>query len=192
VSGLMALATSAGCCGPLGCETGCGPYDDCGVGVGARGQRIGGPLQALGLARRNFIGGSGCGEVYYGEWSSTPPDCDDPCCDDQFTGGAAPGRPFCWQPGALISALYGVRFCDNCGESVDSCGCGGDTIVDRAYAAGTITHAADCGCGNHGAPTTTRVLKEPTRQPTKQPTRQPVMQGSSSRNYSGARTNSRR
>lgn len=132
VIGVIAMATS-GCCGPrgcgIGCETGCGDcgaasVSSCGCGVGA----CGGPLAALRNARRSMICGSGCGEAYIGEWISTPPDCDDPCCDDQFVGGAVKARPFCrpnCRPncGCLLGAIYGKRNCSGSESSVP-CGCG--------------------------------------------------------------------
>jgi hypothetical protein len=36
--------------------------------------------------------GGGCGEVYYGDWSSDPPDCCDPCDRlGNYTGGGVTG-----------------------------------------------------------------------------------------------------
>lgn len=132
ILGVIAMATS-GCCGPtgcgIGCATGCGDcgassVSSCGCGVGSCGPRSGGPIAALRNARRSMICGSGCGEAYVGEWISTPPDCNDPCCDGQFVGGAVKARPFC-RPngGCLLGALYGKRNCSG-DESSVPCGCG--------------------------------------------------------------------
>jgi len=127
VFGVIAMATS-GCCGPRGCGAGCGDcgttsVGSCGCGSGSCGVARGGPLSALRNARRGMICGSGCGEAYIGEWISTPPDCNDPCCDDQFVGGAVKARPFCRQRGCLLRGLYGKRDCSG-SESSLPCGCG--------------------------------------------------------------------
>ncbi|MFT5299249.1 MAG: hypothetical protein ACI87E_000190 [Mariniblastus sp.] len=143
---------SVGCCGPMG--PGCGipmGCSDCdGVGQG----RVGGPLSGLRQMKRSLVCGSGCGEVYVGEWMSTPPDSQDPCCGDQWVGGASKCRPFCWQPGAFLSGLYGVRNCSGtesstpcgCGESMCDGGCGIETgYVQQQVAGGCST--GNCGGG---------------------------------------------
>ena len=145
---VVAMATS-GCCGPrgcgIGCEVGCGDCGSasiggCGCGsgsCGAVGGNVlrGGPLGSIRNARKGLICGSGCGEAYVGEWISTPPDCSDPCCDDQFVGGAVKARPFCRQRGALLRGLYGTRYCSG-DESSASCGCDGGSC--------DICSAGDC------------------------------------------------
>lgn len=147
VLGVIAMATS-GCCGPRGCGIGCGTgCGDCGsASVGACGcdsgscraaANRGGPLSALRNARRSMICGSGCGEAYIGEWISTPPDCNDPCCDDQFVGGAIKARPFCRQRGTLLRGLYGKRNCSG-NESSVPCGCG-DVSCGGGCDAGSYT-----------------------------------------------------
>ena len=132
--GVVAMAAS-GCCGPMGCGVGCSTgcndcsgasVSGCGAGQcsgGACGARGGGPFSQLRNARKGLICGSGCGEAYIGEWISTPPDCQDPCCNDQFVGGAVKARPFCRQRGSLLRGLYGGRTCSGSESSV-SCGCG--------------------------------------------------------------------
>ncbi|MEL7497390.1 MAG: hypothetical protein AAFN77_07240 [Planctomycetota bacterium] len=157
----MALI-SVGCCGPMGCGPGCGVSDcyDCdGVGYGETiiPQR---PLDGLRQFRKRLVCGSGCGEVYYGEWTSTPPDCEDPCCGDQWVGGAVPCRPGCWQPGSLLGNLYGSRFCSG-DESSASCGCGsvecdggcgeadgfvGGYIQQGTSVARPVVSGSSCGC----------------------------------------------
>jgi len=76
---------ASGCCGPLGCGPGCGNIScsDCDGGF-RQGIPAGGPISAARNLRRSAICGSGCGEAYIGEWISTPPDCQDPCCNGQF------------------------------------------------------------------------------------------------------------
>ena len=153
--GLTAIALLAsGCCGPMGCGAGCGPVG-CGGGYcndcdGMGGQTMAmGPLDHLRICRKNLVCGSGCGETYRGEWISTPPDCNDPCCGGQFVGGAVAARPFCWQPGALLGGLcgnlYGGRFCNSCGESFAECGCGGE-FIEEGYI--ESAPASECGCAS--------------------------------------------
>ena len=141
------LGSSAGC-GIAGCRCGVGPV--CGA-AGVR-RACGGP----GIARasidriraerpfqqfkRSLVCGSGCGETYIGEWTSTPPDAYDPCCGDQFVGGATKCRPFCWERGTLARGFYGGRYHNSyraaatggCGTSACSGGCGGE-IASEGY-----------------------------------------------------------
>ena len=72
----------------------------------------------------------GCGDVYWGEWVSDPPDDCDPCCNGEFVGprdccGGRPHTRLCiWQ---ILESFRGVR--GSCGGGcVVSCsegGCGG-------------------------------------------------------------------
>ena len=134
----------SGCCAPCGgtigpgCLAGASCNDCNGGGVCTPCAR--GPIDALRNARRRAICGSGCGETYVGEWISTPPDCNDPCCDSQFVGGAQKARPFCWERGALVRGLYGRRVCSGNASSAD-CACR-DNICDRISA----RRAARCSC----------------------------------------------
>jgi hypothetical protein len=149
---------AAGCCGPVG--VGCGVMgdscNDCSVYSTERPLPIG-PMDQLQQWKRSLVCGGGCGEVYYGEWMSTPPDAYDPCCGNQFVGGATKCQPFCWQPGALLGSLYGQRFCDggvdcgcdSCGSmgyeefGCDSCGGGGCATCDSGYMVGSNTRMAN-------------------------------------------------
>lgn len=124
---LAALMTGC-CCGPG--AGGCGPCpgncNNCDDGGCGELPVATGPLGALANARRSLVCGGGCGEAYYGEWTSSPPDAIDPCCGSDFVGGARPCVPFCWRPGLLfgcVGGLYGKRFCDGCGNSASQCGC---------------------------------------------------------------------
>lgn len=140
-------AISVGCCGPCGphgCGVGCAALDggcnDCdGAYYGARPIPCG-PVAQLRQFRRSLVCGGGCGETYYGEWISTPPDSSDPCCGDQFVGGATKCTPFC-RPDcrrcgivrAAAAGLYGKRFCDG-SESCESCEGGGcDSYVSSEF-----------------------------------------------------------
>lgn len=173
VLGVIAMASS-GCCGPRGCGIGCGTgcgdcgsasVSSCGCGSGSCGALRGGPLSALRNARRSMICGSGCGEAYVGEWISTPPDCNDPCCDDQFVGGAVKARPFCrkgCRSGCcLLSGLYGKRDCSGSESSVP-CQCGevtcggcddgyvtsGEVISDYSTVVPAGVQEGGCGCAS--------------------------------------------
>ena len=144
------IGSFSGCCGPTGRITqcnGCNDSLDGGFGGGCQAQ----PTSLYGSlmnARRQLVCGSGCGEAYYGEWISTPPDAQDPCCGGQFVGGATKcQQPFCWQPGTIfgnLGGLYGSRNCDfrsnafsdlGGGCACDDC-CGGGEWVDEGYVDG--------------------------------------------------------
>lgn len=158
----ISVVLASGCCTPIGCGIGCNALEgcfDCEGGFGP--PRIPcGPLDGLRQAKRSLVCGRGCGEVYYGEWMSTPPDCCDPCCGDQFVGGAVRCTPLCWEPGALLRKLYGQRLCACCDSWGDACGCeGGDAGSGIAIESNTV----GCDCGSaHGAALTHR---SPPRQP---------------------------
>ena len=149
---VAALMFSGCCCGPYG---GCGPVG-CGIAGGGGGCTtncndcdgtystarpiVYGPLHFLTQMRKSLVCGGGCGEVYYGEWQSTPPDACGPCNGSQFVGGAVPCNPFCWnwRPGQFlfgflgsIGNIYGQRY------YTGVCGCGGG-------------YAGDCGCDSGG------------------------------------------
>ncbi len=108
----------------MGCGPGCGT-ETCYNCDGTCGDVIPyGPFDGMNQFKKRLMCGDGCGGTYVGEWASTPPDVCDPCCGDQWVGGARKCRPFCWQPGALLKGLYGSRFCSPA-ESTTPCGCGG-------------------------------------------------------------------
>ena len=101
--------------------------------------------------RRSLTCSAGCGETYYDEWYSTPPDCVDPCpqmacaggcggacgggchdcgCSDGCGGACGGGGVGCGiRPlravTRLVTGLYGKRFCGACGYNFDDCCCGG-------------------------------------------------------------------
>ena len=159
VSCLAVSLMSVGCCGPIGpgCNIpmGCSDCD----GYGSNNYAPSGPLQGLRNLKRSMVCGSGCGEVYVGEWISTPPDAQDPCCGDQWVGGATKCRPFCWTPGTLLNNLYGSRSCSGA-ESSAPCGCGYDTcdggcgFDDIGYADEFMDGGCSSGnCGGGGCAT---------------------------------------
>ena len=160
----------SGCCGPMGCGVGCGNVscNDCDGAF--RQPMCGGPIDAVRNLRRSAICGSGCGETYIGEWISTPPDCNDPCCGSDFVGGAVKARPFCRTQshclgcGGLLRALYGKRTCSG-DESSQPCagdsglcgGCSSESYVSDGYVGEDYTEigaevvapgptSGSCGC----------------------------------------------
>jgi hypothetical protein len=85
--------------------------------------------------------GRSCGERYWGEWISDPPDRCDPCnqCGD-FIG------PRCCGPGPLVRLWQNIICCDPC-NSCNSCGgsgcssCGGGVAsYGGDYHGGSIMH----------------------------------------------------
>ena len=141
---LMGLSLSAGCCCDL-CGDGCGrscwptfcrPYEE---RIAAENSQCGTCCREVGCGggikqwlHNKATHCKGCGDIYWGEWISDPPDCCDPCdqCGD-FTGagvccdhGCGSGI-FC----RLGHFLRGHRYCpgpcgcDDCGGvGCDSCG----------------------------------------------------------------------
>lgn len=189
--GLATAMLATGCQGPMGYGPGCGnmPCSDC-DGCGVAGNYISNnPIEGLRNWRKGLTCGYGCGETYVDEWISTPPDCSDPCCGDQFVGGAVAARPFCgaprtWSPGMLFGGLYGKRYCDGnasstpCPCGVSSCGgCGGcddGIIVDSGYVEGQVIDSgmiqsapaaggsSGCGCASCASSTPgTRLAHRP-------------------------------
>lgn len=83
-----------------------------------------------------LVCGSGCGEVYWDEWLSDPPDCEDPCDDCGHYVGARSRilAPFAW------CNLWGMRTspCGDCG-TCDSC-------------TGASSAGSSCGCEACAAP----------------------------------------
>lgn len=148
-----------GCCGPMmgpGCNV--GGCNDCdGLRAGAN-VIPNGPLDGLRQLKRQLTCGSGCGEVYVDEWISTPPDCTDPCCDDQWVGGAVKARPLCWERGTLINGLmsgaFGGRYCTDAESSAPcdcgSCDAGVSYTTDHAGLGGTTSVCASGGCASGG------------------------------------------
>ncbi len=121
LTGLTISAMSIGCCGPIGCGVDISMGHNGGVDCVEPVYR---PLDGVRQLRGRWACGSGCAETYYGEWRSTPPDAHDPCCDQGCVESRRIYWSGCWQPGALLRGLYGVRYCDDCGSDV-GCDCEG-------------------------------------------------------------------
>ena len=198
ISVTAALMFSGCCCMPpaggcfngfqTGCETDCNECDTPGYGIPR------GPLETLHRWRSNLVCGSGCGEIYQGEWRGTPSYGID-SCGDQWRA-SYPCLPGCWYPGLLLGNLYGKRFCGGCGESCNAWGCGG-MISSGAY-------PSDCGCtedpfseaeyiesastarmARQAVPTPSRAIRPPTNsRPEGVPSRSRITRAAGSRHMS--------
>jgi|GEM_PF-954312 len=177
----LTLLLASGCvcrgpCGvvrdPLACEPSCGHpcmpalnYDrvwrggcnECGDCGGGSYYHCG--LLPMARARLGMHGtcGRGCGEVYWGEWVSDPPDCCDPCnsCGDwQNQQCCSPGllRRLWW--GAHGYRLGGPHGDANCCGGCNGCG-GGGPIHSAGFVGGgcsTCGHGHDHGEAIHHGP----------------------------------------
>lgn len=104
--------------------------------------------------KSRFVCGDGCGEVYIGEWISTPP-TPDPCDNcANFTGecNSMMYRPHRQPVRAALTLVAGVRdadlSCGGCGE-VGCSEC--DAAVEAAYDydQAPFAHSSGCSCGGH-------------------------------------------
>ena len=138
---------AGGCCCTDRCGSGCGPHgergslfcrpyeqrmadsnaDECGTCCKTVG--CGGGIK--GWLHNQATGCKGCGDIYWGEWVSDPPDCCDPC---DGCGGFTGSGGNCCKPGCLarIARLFhGYRYCPgdcggSCGLALHGCHlCGG-------------------------------------------------------------------
>ena len=163
---LLSAAALTGCVGGPQCY-------DC-SGNRYVGQIHAGPAQSMRAFRRSMTCGAGCGETYFGEWRSTPPDCCDPC-PPEFSGGGYVDCGGCGQcnhcagfgvrpllaVGLAVQAVYGKRFCGDCGYAWSDCGCGpaacggcgscgdcaGGAIIEGGVPAGDCA-TGDCSASN--------------------------------------------
>lgn len=145
---LVATVSMSGCMGIRHVGTGC--QDNCDQCDGNCSRPIPrGPLEGLSMAHRSLTCSGGCGEVYYGEWISTPPDCVDPCDECQeFTGGCRDKCLPCGRLRGMFSGLIGQRYrcdtsrglfniCDMCAGPYSDPGtgpcssCGGDEVYSE-------------------------------------------------------------
>ncbi len=134
-------------CGPA-CGPSCGPACGPSCGAGSCGPSLtcspcGGGIKYW-LNGRCYHGRS-CGERYWGEWVSDPPNCCDPCnqCAD-FVG------PRCCGPGPLMR-LWSAIVCHPCCHSCGGVGC--DACGGGSYSAGYApSHGGGCSTcgGGHG------------------------------------------
>ena len=100
--------------GSCGSSGSCSPGGSCGR---PNGKLFGSPLALL---KRKCTCGKGCGEVFWDEWFSDPPDDCDPCdeCSGQFVGHERCCPPKLSQK--VGSLLMGGRHSSACGSA---CGC---------------------------------------------------------------------
>ena len=142
---LVALISMPGCV--LGPHGGCGQCNSC-DGYAGEGSIHNSPIDSFRAWRRGLSCSAGCGETYWDEWYSTPPDCVDPCpgdchetgfvdcgcagpcgCDLVGVNGGHGVRPLELFSG-FLTAIYGKRFCGACGYDFDECGCGGGAYME--------------------------------------------------------------
>ncbi len=116
-SGCVTMHPSA--CGVGAIGGGCGIGSCCGEpACGTIGYRHPPLLGRIGAA---LACGSGCGEVYWGEWINHPPKYCDPCDHHGNWIGAGSCGVGCWHPFQGIRNLWGYR-CSPAGyESTSSC-----------------------------------------------------------------------
>lgn len=130
---VLATLFATGCCCidrpycPTGCNDGFDPVLGSCSGCGSCGGECGGhtPTQ---VTRHRLTCGSGCGELYWGEWISTPPDPCDPCdgCGNHI--GERCCSPRWWQQLTTCNRWGGRNACgDDCG-GCSSCG-GGEAFA---------------------------------------------------------------
>jgi hypothetical protein len=101
------------------------------------------PLDGLRQAHRSLICSAGCGEVYYGEWASSPPLCCDPCDDcGQWVDGCEQRCLPCVRLPNLMHVLFGYRLrCDDTPSLIDIC-----AICHHECCTGCCDSCSDC-CG---------------------------------------------
>ena len=101
-----------------------------------------------GLLRGMVTCNSGCGDIYWGEWSHDPPDSCDPCNNHGDFVGPRGRAPSCWQ--RLWSGLHGARH-----GAVDSAtGCGACRDLGCGMEPGCGMESG-CGCDDCGMPAST-------------------------------------
>jgi len=119
---LVILANGCVCTQPSLCGDAAVP-ESCGVagcGSCAGASAACGSRYLADCATRALTCGSGCGEVYWGEWANDPPACKDPCDDCGNWTGEAYGAPHC-KPLQGIRHLWGYRYAPaGCDVAYDS------------------------------------------------------------------------
>jgi hypothetical protein len=105
-SGCVAMHPTACGVGPIGDACGVEGCDSCleGPAVGCH------PRPMLGCLHNALTCGSGCDEVYYGEWINHPPKYCASCDYDGNWVGAGPCAAPCWHPFQGLRNLWGYRF----------------------------------------------------------------------------------
>ena len=143
------VCTHSSVCGPgvgRGVAT-CDPCGDCATGTCGHGY-------LAESVKDRLTCGSGCGEVYWGEWTNNPPDSCDPC------GGYA-CDPCCspWAPFKGLMNLWGYRYTPACGSCGGCDTCGG--VSDEIYMEGDYMPAEMEGYEMEGY----EMVQPPTPQP---------------------------
>ena len=159
--GVCLVALTSGCCGlGGGCGVGGyggGPVIDAGCGGACGAAACGGPgvchdcrgLKNLlyPLISPRLACGAGCGQVYWNEWASDPPDCCDPCGPSGCYVGA---QTVCTGPPLIVSAIHcvGRGVSDLLGAILGGIGCGPCELL-TCGGCGSCGGGAiiDAGCG---------------------------------------------
>jgi len=143
--GVCGAGYAQGYCGGYeGCDTGCcNSCTPCGNGCVSGLDCL---LAPFAMLNRMFVCSGGCGEIYWDEWISDPPDCRDPCdpCANWNGQGCCTSRWSkmfrCW-PCLGVGYPYGYGY--QYGSYNPSCGCDGG--CDSGCGAG-----GGCGGGSYG------------------------------------------
>jgi hypothetical protein len=121
---VLASALACGCLAPCRFCDGCSGCEvaNCNDCDGAPPPIPCTPWEHLCQARRSVVCGGGCGEVYYDEWFSNPPDCVDPCdgCNNWVGGDGCKCLPLSRFDG-IFAGLWGQRF--RCDDTPDVLSC---------------------------------------------------------------------
>jgi hypothetical protein len=160
----------AGCCcmpnscGPAGNDLACGCFclpkpivwcGDCNE-CGPHGESCADPCGECGIIPaliRSRTCGKGCGEIYWGEWYSDPPDCCDPC-DDCGNWVGPQGHCNLGPLQRLLAAFHGYRYCPppDCGPVCGPlCNRGGCATCGSCGGAGCDTCGGGIAQAPHGA-----------------------------------------
>lgn len=118
-----ALLAANGCCCSRPLVSRNGGFSDCGTASCGEGES--GPIDRFMVnhTRKLLTCGSGCGDIYWGEWSSDPPACGNPCdtCGD-WAGESCCGAP--WHVLSGLRHLWGYRYrAGGCGAPDCEGGC---------------------------------------------------------------------
>jgi len=114
-----------------------------------------GTYQGCGFGNRG-----GCGERYWGDWYSNPPECRDPCdCYGNFTGGCSgcggyegtmpAGMAGPYEEGGMAPQAGGCR---SCGQGAVSSQTYGSPRYSPQYASRTQRYPSQYASGVHGRP----------------------------------------
>ncbi len=128
--------------GSCGMDGGCGGCGGCGVSGWGWAPGHGPVMGVLRLVRQALVCGFGCGQVYWCDWISDPPACQDPCSFSYGDGGC----------GSCTMGGCG----GGCGEAVIESGCtsgccGGGCASNGPTRSYNWSHGSGCSSGTCAA-----------------------------------------